>query len=248
MSIRAWNIQRALVRKLNDSNFLSFIKGNDTNILRECWFSKQFDPSDYDIKDSHVITIGRTKCKGGGICILIKKCIKHKISFVKTTEGSLVWLKLDNPLFKNEQGLYLCCAYISPAGTPYYTHYDCDLFERLESDLEFFSNKGGTCIIGDLNARQGTLDDVIKNDDLNQRVAENLEHLFHYPNDTSFPRKKIERQPSKLSWSKIDCFMQRKWVAHNKWTHSIRCEWGNNFPEQTWYQYDSHFCNTFFCV
>ena len=79
----------------------------------------------------------------------------------------------------------MCCAYIPPAGNSYYTHYECDLFECLESDLEFFANKGVSCIIGDLNARLGTLEDTIKNDSLNWKVAENLEHLFLYPNDTS---------------------------------------------------------------
>ena len=116
---------------------------------------------------------------------MIKKYIQYKISLVRTTEDSLVWLKLDKSLFENDQDLYLCCAYIPPAGNSYYTHYDCDLFECLESDLEFFANKGVTCIIGDLNARLGTLEDTIKYDSLNRKVAKNLEHLFLYPNNAS---------------------------------------------------------------
>ena len=105
-----------LNEKKNDPNFLSIIKGNDINILTECWFSKQFNPLEYDLSDFHVIVIERTKCKGGGICIMIKKSFQHKINLVRTTEDSLVWLKLDKTLFKNDQDLYLCCAYIPPAG------------------------------------------------------------------------------------------------------------------------------------
>ena len=76
MSIRAWNIQRALERKLNDPHFFSIIKGNDIyNILTECWFSKLFNPLEYDISDFHVTVIEKSKCKGGGICIMIKKYI-----------------------------------------------------------------------------------------------------------------------------------------------------------------------------
>ena len=99
-------------------------------------------------------------------------------------------VKLDKCLFENEQDLYLCCAYIPPAGNSFYTHYDCDFFKCLESHLEMFANKGVTCITGDLNARLGTLEDTIINDSLNRKVAENLEHLFIYPNDASLqPRK-----------------------------------------------------------
>ena len=49
--------------------------------------------------------------------------------------------------------------------------------------MEFFANKGVTCIIGDLNARLGLLHDMIINDNLDRRVVENLEHLFLYSND-----------------------------------------------------------------
>ena len=91
MSIRTWNIQRVLERKLNDSNFVSILKGKDINILTECWFTKQFNPAEYDINEFHVIVVERTKCIGGGICIMIKKQIKHKIILVRTTEDSRLY-------------------------------------------------------------------------------------------------------------------------------------------------------------
>ena len=68
--------------------------------------------------------------------LMITKFFQHKINLFRTSEDSLLWLKLDKTLFENDQDLYLCCVYIQPAGNSYYTHYDCDLFECLEQDLE----------------------------------------------------------------------------------------------------------------
>ena len=189
MTIRAWNVHRALERKLNYSNFLASIKECDITILTECWFSNEFVTSDYDLTDFHSIVVQRKKCKGGGICVLIRNSLKQKISMVKLTEDSLVWLKFDKSMFTNDRDLFICCAYIPPEGNSFYTHYDCDLFDKLESDIEYFSNQGAFCIIGDINARTGTLDDGIKYDYINQQLPDRLEHLFHYQNDTAFPKR-----------------------------------------------------------
>ena len=81
----------------------------------------------------------RTKCKGGGVCVLTKKVLQLKVLFVKQIEDSVIWLKLDRSLFNKDSDIYLCCAYVPPEGSQYYQYYDCDLFDILEKEIELFS-------------------------------------------------------------------------------------------------------------
>ena len=144
-----------------------------------------YEATDYDIDEFNIIMLKRTKCRGGGICILIKKWLELKVKLVKQIEDSLIWLKLDRSFFSESSDIYLCCAYIPPEGNQYYQHYDCDLFDILENDLELFSRSGIVCLTGDLNARTVLLDDVIRTDDIHQTLIDNMETLFSYPYDPS---------------------------------------------------------------
>ena len=95
------------------------IRSNDIVVLTECWFTDDCEISDYDLNDFNNIVIKRTKCRGGGICILIKKWLERKITFIKQIKDSIVWLKLDSSLFHNNSDIYLCCAYVPPEESQY---------------------------------------------------------------------------------------------------------------------------------
>ena len=142
LNILAWNIQRGVATKLSDENFLSVIKPCDVCILTECWFPDQFDSTDYELDEFNMFTYRRNKCRGGGICILIKKSFEAKINVVKCSEDSLIWLRIDSSILTQNNDLYLCCAYIPPEGNAFYGHYNCDLYETLETDLMYYSDLG----------------------------------------------------------------------------------------------------------
>ena len=186
ITIKAWNVQRGLERKLKDNSFLSILKSCEIAVLSECWLTDNFDASEYELDAYKIIALKRSKCRGGGICILIKKRLEQKVSLIKQSEDSLIWLKLDSSLFTDGTHMYLCCAYIPPEGNKYYNYYDCDLFDLLESDLELYSGFAKVGVIGDLNTRLGLLDDIIRNDDVHQTLIDNMESLFLYPRDDLF--------------------------------------------------------------
>ena len=52
-----------------------------------------------------------------------------------------VWLKLDKIYFGLEKDIYLGIAYIVPENSPIHVLYDVDLFQTLEEDIYFFSQK-----------------------------------------------------------------------------------------------------------
>ena len=132
--------------------------------MTECWFPEQFDSQDYDLDELNIFVYKRNKCRGGGICILIKKSFESKITVDKCSEDSLVWLKIDRSISTQNKDFYLCCTYHPPEGNNFYGHYDCNIYEILETDLMFYPSVGSFGCIGDMNARIGLMCDTIPAD------------------------------------------------------------------------------------
>ena len=64
-------------------------------------------------------------------------------------------MKLRANFFKLEEDIFLCCAYIPPTNSKYFTEGDQDVLDLLRSDTEKFSEMAHIAIIGDLNCRLG---------------------------------------------------------------------------------------------
>ena len=64
-----------------------------------------------------------------------------------------VWIELKANSFGWEKSKYLCFIYLHQKGSPWYNTDYAMNFERLESDVARFKNKGDVLILGDLNAR-----------------------------------------------------------------------------------------------
>ena len=80
---------------------------------------------------------------------------------------SHMWLKFDKHFFRWDNDLYVCACYIPPEGSP--THLvdnvKVDPYTLLEDDIIKYQSNGNVLIVGDVNARTGTLHDFIGNDE-----------------------------------------------------------------------------------
>ena len=63
------------------------------------------------------------------------------MKLVKNAQDCIVWLKLDKIYFGLEKDIYLGITYIVPENSPIHALYDVDLFQTLEEDVFFFSQK-----------------------------------------------------------------------------------------------------------
>ena len=106
----------------------------------------------------------KARRSSGGIIVYIRDSIRKGVSLVRNNIDCLLWLKIDKTHFNIEDDIYLAVIYIPPENSPMHDMYDVNIFELLESDINFFDNKGKVFITGDANARTGHKADFIDND------------------------------------------------------------------------------------
>ena len=105
--------KEGLKPKLEDSNFLEFIKDYDISILRETWKADTSKPNiegfwDYSqVRPKHRNAIRHS----GGITILAKHNIRLQLKLVENSEGFL-WIGPEKAFFNLENDIFLCDAYI----------------------------------------------------------------------------------------------------------------------------------------
>ena len=134
-----WNINGGLNRKLNDSAFSNYICTYDVICLTECWIEKNYS---YILPGYTATFIPRELSKsklGGGIALFIKDTFNDIITLERIYFDTLVWLKIGKECVNGDEDLYICCLYIPPDRTVFYTLYNCDLFFELESQIARFS-------------------------------------------------------------------------------------------------------------
>lgn len=107
------------------------------------------------------------KRDSGGLAALIRKELAKGISYIQSPNlpECLIWLKLAKSFFKWQDDLYLAIIYLSPEYSTLTVRDNPDLFEKLESDIAWFSQKGKILLTGDFNARTGAELDYIEDDD-----------------------------------------------------------------------------------
>lgn len=180
ISICMWNIQG--VQSSNTGCKLEMVETNEK--------LKQFDivglvethshdQSPINIKGYKTLAqVNRPKTQkarkySGGVAALVKDKISEGISYVKSPniEQDIVWLKLSKFYFHWENDLYIAFIYISPEYSSHTVRENPQYFEKLESDIAYFSSRGKVSILGDFNARTGQEPDYIVND------ADGIEHI-----------------------------------------------------------------------
>ena len=88
--------------------------------------------------------------------------------------------------FKND--LFLCFVYIAPANSSYVLRHNLDILQLLEKDIAQYSKLGSILVMGDTNARTGTVRDFIDNDDKHIPI----------PSDTRKSKLTMERKSQDL--------------------------------------------------
>ena len=106
----------------------------------------------------------RAKRASGGIIIYTRDGIKNGVKLVKNDNDSIVWFKLEKSYFCTKNDRYIVAAYIPPENSPLHDIYDINLFQKIETEVSYFSQFGETYLIGDLNSRVGKKCDFIDHD------------------------------------------------------------------------------------
>lgn len=128
----------------------------------------------------------RSKGKGGGIILLVKKYISKSIHVLKCVYDTAIWVKIDKGLVLCPSDIFMCCLYIPHENNTYYNLYDKNIFEELEYDIRTYSDLGSISLIGDWKCRVGTQFDYIENDCISNQLYETLRDMFNYDSDSYF--------------------------------------------------------------
>ena len=145
------------------------------------------EPSDIVVLDGYcTISYCRPKsqlaCKpSGGISVFIKKSLKSGIKVAKIAEYS-IWLKLCKSSFQLENDIFIAFSYLPPENSAFSRINDTDILDFLEKDITNFSIHGDIIIMGDLNARTSSVNEIILNDS-----SEFLPDSVNYQPDIPLP-------------------------------------------------------------
>jgi hypothetical protein len=162
---------------------LHLVKGCDIGFYSECWPREGFCADNYDLSDIKTMTVHRKACHGGRLVLIYKANLSDKITILKTSFDSVIWVKVDKSCFPDGNDIFIGFCYIPPEGAAFYHKYDCDLFASISLDIEQYSKLGSVALVGDLNSRVGTVSDVIDNDGLCKEVLDRLENCFEYSHE-----------------------------------------------------------------
>jgi hypothetical protein len=109
--------------------------------------------------------------KSGGIVIIYKNKLENCLSFIQSESQFVQWVKIYNVAFD----IILGCVYVPPEGSKYS---NSESFDEIEKELIALSKDSNmySAIVGDFNAKIGTLNDFIIPD-------ETLLDLFYLDSD-----------------------------------------------------------------
>jgi len=186
LSVASWNIN-GITDRSQDKFFLSELSKHDIVFLLETHVR---DTDVLSFEGFHCIQVNHHKVKAngktdGGIAMLCKPHLQHGITTVNKSHDDYVWFKLDKAFFGLENNIYLCAAYLPHGNSCYLVEREQDVLESIESDITKYTHDGYIMLLGDLNARTGTLSDYIVDD--NDRIS--CEDHLYKVDDTISPRK-----------------------------------------------------------
>lgn len=156
---------------MSDVDFIESLNSYDVILFSETWISDKhlinleingFDSFHIFGHKSHGVKKGR---QSGGISVYFREQYKNKISVIEKNNFGIIWLKFHHDLFRFNEDVYICHAYIPPASSKVLIDKDFDFFEEIEKGLERFSKMGKTYVTGDLNSRTGRISDILEFDE-----------------------------------------------------------------------------------
>ena len=99
--------------------------------------------------------------------MLVKKTSRKGVSFFSSKSNELVWWKLDKMFFNMEEDIYVCSVYIPPSNSKYFGKTEKYPYDELQAQILHYSRLGEVILMGDFNARKGSLSDSTENGLLN---------------------------------------------------------------------------------
>ena len=187
ITFSSWNIHgitnQVLGDKTKNNDFLNDISKNDFTFLTETWSNTDINIPGFKTFTSKTTAPKPNKfCRiSGGISLLVTNKLEKYVTVVKQSKNTL-WCKISKNVLNLNSNLYICGVYISPEKSRYFEN---EIFDELEKDIASFSSKGNIMLLGDFNARTGTLEDFISKDK-NNLIHDTTENCLQPPKRQSF--------------------------------------------------------------
>jgi len=191
---------------LSDSDFLDFVNTFDIFFVCETW---QKDIIDYNINGYDCVSIPRPESvqkssyRGhGGVCLFYSTFISKGVKIVETDTSGIIWIKLCKHYFNADDDIFICFSYIPPQNSHYYILHPIGFFETIEVGIRKYSDLGKVLWMGDLNARCGTRQDIMTNND-DSNMYLNVIEFDHNARDSRLPLRQSMDRLTNASGNKL---------------------------------------------
>ena len=159
------NIQGSFSKKITYPECREFINRTDICAIQESWLrhKETFSIPNFKHFKANRKESKKAKRGSGGIILLYNDKLHKGISRQKSSdEKHTIWIKCDKDYFGLKEDLYAVAAYFPPQNSQSSTNNaNCDtIFDKLEKDLNLYTNKGDVILLGDFNARVGTKSEI----------------------------------------------------------------------------------------
>ena len=161
-----------LVRwKMHHKDFINVLETNDLVCVTETWLNKRESElicqefrKNFKVFYSCRRRDKNAKSDSGGLLIFINNKLSEHVEIAQNNDEDILWLKVNNKLFPDNNDMYVCCAYISPKSSCRYTPDDTCKLDILDNDVLKYKNRhiGRIVILDDLNCRTGIENDFIE--------------------------------------------------------------------------------------
>ena len=153
-----------LGEKLEDEKFLEIIQKFDFITLVETW-----KPEHEKISIDNFYSYSKCRSKHkkakrhfGDITVLIKNDIRKGVKFFSSKSDRLVWCKLERSFINLEEDIYVCSVYSPPKNSKRKgSENDSYPYSELQNGISKYAALGQIILMGDFNARKGSLDDTV---------------------------------------------------------------------------------------
>ena len=168
LTVGCWNIQGVYenvnsvkINKLEDEFFLKVLRKFDILCLQETHLSPDDDPSvceDY-VSVPHCRSRSKNNRYFGGILLLVKKTIRHRVEIRKGFDQDMIEVILNKKSFNFKEDRRIVFIYASPFNSPYTKSREVNILEKFETRDACYQN---TLVMGDLNGRTERGEDFVR--------------------------------------------------------------------------------------
>ena len=166
-----WNVEcinsRTFGKKSDNPTFQKIINNHDITGFTETHANAD---TTINVPGYYTYQVCRTrhakaKKNSGGLAALVKNSLREGVSFIQSSCGDIIWIKLKKEFFAIDSDIFIGIIYIIPKNSSYTQSNNVHTWEVLEDEIWKHSSSGQVILMGDLNSRTSNLPDYIQNDD-----------------------------------------------------------------------------------